>query len=525
MSFYATLLSGNLRTPYKAGNWSMTSSIRNGREFVEQRSAAVLIPDTHELHVAGVARWRPIWKQRLVVGTLIMLDTLLAVLIWGVASVFQGLWSTGTLSDVTVVAMVPVVAVWVGLRAMLGLYPGYGVSSVEQLRLHTYAAFATLAILAIFALGFQVGESLSRLLLALMFLGLLIFAPPVQYGAKWCMKKMGIWGKPVVVLSYKATGTDIVASLKGDWDLGYDPVAVFDYRLDMSERSVEDVEYQQALSNVVEMSRRYGVDTAIFAMPYARREQLATLINLASLSFQHVLVIPNLNGITNSAVMARSLAGTFAVEIKYNLLNPWALRIKRVMDLCATVVGGILILPFLLAIALLVYLESGGPVFYKDRRMGRDGNLFSCIKFRTMVHDAEALLQRMLEDDEELRREYMRYHKLRDDPRVTRIGRFLRKTSLDELPQLWNVLRGEMSLIGPRPYLPRESKEIGVTQSDILRVPPGMSGPWQVAGRNQSSFEDRVGMDDYYVHDWSVWLDIVLLARTAKTVLLGRGAF
>ncbi len=133
MSFYATLLSGNLRTPYKAGNWSMTSSIRNGREFVEQRSAAVLIPDTHELHVAGVARWRPIWKQRLVVGTLIMLDTLLAVLIWGVASVFQGLWSTGTLSDVTVVAMVPVVAVWVGLRAMLGLYPGYGVSSVEEL--------------------------------------------------------------------------------------------------------------------------------------------------------------------------------------------------------------------------------------------------------------------------------------------------------------------------------------------------------------------------------------------------------
>ena len=157
--------------------------------------------------------------------------------------------------------------------------------------------------------------------------------------------------------------------------------------------------------------------------------------------------------------------------------------------------------------------------------MGRNGSLFSCIKFRTMVNDAETLLQRMLEEDAELREEYMRYHKLRDDPRVTRIGKFLRKTSLDELPQLWNVLRGEMSLIGPRPYLPRESKEIGATQSDILRVPPGMSGPWQVAGRNQSSFEDRVCMDDYYVHDWSVWLDIVLLARTVKTVLLSRGAY
>lgn len=260
-------------------------------------------------------------------------------------------------------------------------------------------------------------------------------------------------------------------------------------------------------------------------MPYARREQLAKLVSLASLSFQHVLVIPNLNGVTNSAVIARNLAGTFAVEIKYNLLNPWALRAKRVVDLCATLLEGVFLLPLLLVLTLFVYLESGSPVFYKDQRMGRDGNLFACIKFRTMVPDAEALLQRILEVDEEKGKEYFKYHKLRDDPRVTRIGRFLRKTSLDELPQLWNVLRGEMSLVGPRPYLSRESKKIGISQSEILRVSPGMTGPWQVAGRSQASFEDRVQMDDYYVHDWSVWLDLVLLARTVKTVLRGKGAY
>ena len=157
--------------------------------------------------------------------------------------------------------------------------------------------------------------------------------------------------------------------------------------------------------------------------------------------------------------------------------------------------------------------------------MGRDGNLFSRLKFRTMVPDAETLLQRLIEEDEEAKREYFKYHKLRDDPRVTRVGRFLRKTSLDELPQLWNVLRGEMSLVGPRPYLPRESKEIGITQSEILRVPPGMTGPWQVAGRNQTYFDDRVRMDAYYVRDWSIWLDLVLLARTVKTVLRGGGAY
>jgi lipopolysaccharide/colanic/teichoic acid biosynthesis glycosyltransferase len=124
-----------------------------------------------------------------------------------------------------------------------------------------------------------------------------------------------------------------------------------------------------------------------------------------------------------------------------------------------------------------------------------------------------------------MRREYAKYHKLRHDPRVTRVGRFLRKTSLDELPQLWNVLRGEMSLVGPRPYLPRESTDIGATQSEILRVTPGITGPWQVAGRNHTSFGERIGMDACYVRDWSVWLDFVLLVRTAWCLLLRRDAY
>ncbi len=385
------------------------------------------------------------------------------------------------------------------------------------MRRHTYSVFASLAILAIFAMGFYVGN-LSRLMLVLVFLGLLIFVPFARYLTAWAVKRAGLWGKPVVILSYKETGTNIVEALRRNWELGYDPVAVFDFRLDTAGVLFEGIDHQQALSGVVDLARHKGVDTAIFAMPYTRREQLAKLVSLASASFRHVLVIPNLTGVTNSAVVARNLAGTFAVEIKYNLLDPWALRTKRAMDLCATVIGGALALPLLLVLALLVYLESGGPVFYADRRMGRNGSLFSCVKFRTMVPDAEAALQRILKEDEGLRKEYARYHKLRDDPR-------LRKTSLDELPQLWNVLRGEMSLVGPRPYLPRESEEIGMTQSEILRVPPGMTGPWQVGGRNHASFEDRVGMDAYYVRDWSVWLDLVLLACTVKILLRGRGAY
>ena len=188
-------------------------------------------------------------------------------------------------------------------------------------------------------------------------------------------------------------------------------------------------------------------------------------------------------------------------------------------------VGGLFVLPLIAMLALLVRLESRGSVFYAGKRMGRDGKLFSCLKFRTMVPDAEDLLEKVLAENQEAREEYLAYHKLRDDPCVTRVGRFLRKTSLDELPQLWNVLRGEMSLVGPRPYLPRESTDIGMTKSEILRVTPGITGPWQVAGRNHATFAERVQMDVSYVSDWSVWLDLALLLRTVSVLVFGRGAY
>lgn len=499
--------------------------IHGSHMAVEQRSATLLIPERRDLCVGDVARWKPVWKQRLVVGALIALDALLAMFISGVASVLQGLWGQGVLSTTAIAAMAPIIAVWVGLRALLGLYPGYGLDSVEQLRRHTYTVFATLAILAIFALGFQIGDSLSRLLLGFIFLGLLVLVPFAQYAAKWWMKQIGIWGKPVVILGYKATGANVVDVLRRGWELGYDPIAVFDYRLDMSGGSIGGMEAQQSLDGAVDLARRRGVDTAIFAMPYTRREQLADLVGLASLSFRHVLVIPNLNGITNSAVVARDLAGIFAVEIKYNLLDPWARRIKRALDLTGAVAGGLLISPLLLATIILIKLDSSGPAFYGHRRLGVDGKHFLCWKFRTMHSDAELLLDEYLQKNPLLCAEWEQSQKLRDDPRVTRIGHFLRKTSLDELPQLWNVVLGEMSLIGPRPIVDAEVPKYGEIYSLYRRIRPGMSGLWQVSGRSDTGYAERVEMDAGYVHDWSVWLDIVLLARTVQTVIRGRGAY
>jgi Undecaprenyl-phosphate galactose phosphotransferase WbaP len=464
-------------------------------------------------------------EQSLTVFALIFSDIILVFLVWQVALLLQSIWGRGPLSDVTVVGIVPFTAMWIGLRALLGLYPGYGWSPVEELRRQTYTVVATLAGSAIIGIAFHVGDLISRLLLILSLLGLLLLAPLVRYFAKWQMLKIGLWGKPVVIMGSGKAGAQVVRLLKKEWHLGYRPVAVYDSRVAPAEGLLEGVPYAGTLIDAKFSNWNQAADTAIFALPHTSREHLAKQVAWASDKFRHVMIIPDLSGVTNTGVVARDLAGTFAVEIKYNLLDPWALRTKRVLDFGATVVGGALILPLVVALSFLVWLESGRPVFYRDLRTGQNGKLFSCVKFRTMVPDSETILQRMLEEDLRLREEYAKYHKLRDDPRVTRVGRFLRKTSLDELPQLWNVLRGEMSLVGPRPYLPRESGDVGVAQSEILRVPPGITGPWQVAGRNHTSFQERVQTDSNYVRDWSVWLDILLLARTVKCVALSRGAY
>ncbi len=466
---------------------------------------------------------------------MLLSDVLLAVLVWLAAYELQIIWGgLGGWEDFSQrTAMVVggfAVAVWIGLRSLMGLYPAYGLSSAERLRRHTYSVVGTFAAVSFaIALDFGAIASLPRLLprplLALGFVGLLLLPPLVQGLARWGLWRLGIWGRPVIVIGNKDTGARTVKLLEEEWELGYVPAALIDRGLTLSGQLLNGRSHEEAMTQVENLARRGGVDTIIFATPYIRPSHLAPLVSRASRSFRHVLLISNLGGITNSAVTARDLAGTLAVEIKYNLLNPWARRAKRILDFGATVVGGALVLPFLLVIALLVYAESGKPIFYTDWRLGKNGVPFPCIKFRTMVPGAEAVLELMLAEDAGLREEYVKYHKLRADPRVTRVGRFLRSTSLDELPQLWNVLRGEMSLVGPRPYLPRESGDIGDARDEILRVPPGVTGPWQVSGRNHASFTNRVEMDIHYVRDWSVWLDLVLLASTVRALFVDRGAY
>ncbi len=237
------------------------------------------------------------------------------------------------------------------------------------------------------------------------------------------------------------------------------------------------------------------------------------------------MIIHSLAALYSHTVDTREVGVSLAVEVRRDLLLPLPRFAKRVIDLvivcsCLPAVGLTILL-----LGILVRLESPGPAFYGHRRIGRFYSTFRTWKIRTMQVNGDELLQKALAEDGALREEWLRDRKLRRDPRITRVGKFLRKTSLDELPQIWNVLLGEMSLVGPRPIVEEEVATYGQNFSLYCRVTPGLTGLWQVSGRNEVSLHDRVRLDSYYVRNWSPWLDLHILARTAKVVLTGQGAY
>ena len=203
--------------------------------------------------------------------------------------------------------------------------------------------------------------------------------------------------------------------------------------------------------------------------------------------------------------------------------SPYAAT-KRVLDLVGAMVLAIVFSPLMLAIAVLMH-RKGGSIIYRHRRIGKDGRAFECLKFRTMVPNADQVLRDLLARDPAMKAEWVRDHKLRCDPRVTRLGRFLRRTSLDELPQLWNVMRGEMSLVGPRPVVREELLRYGRNIRSYLSAKPGITGLWQVKGRNDTDYRRRVVLDTYYVRNQNLLLDLYILMHTTRVVLGGSGAY
>jgi len=254
---------------------------------------------------------------------------------------------------------------------------------------------------------------------------------------------------------------------------------------------------------------------------------LIPLINAIQHKVDNTLFIPDLEGIAVLGTKLRHFFNEQAIvlEVRNNLADPVNYLAKRVFDyLISLCVIAIFLVPFCM-IYLAIILTSRGPGIFRHQRVGKGGKAFSCFKFRTMYADAEERLEEILAKSVSAREEWDEFQKLSDDPRITPMGRFLRQTSLDELPQLLNVVRGEMSLVGPRPVTKNEIDKHYQAAADLcFSVPPGITGLWQVSGRSSSSYDHRVSLDSWYVRNWNLWLDMVILMKTVRVVLKREGA-
>ncbi len=260
------------------------------------------------------------------------------------------------------------------------------------------------------------------------------------------------------------------------------------------------------------------------------KEELDTLKNLIETQMQknhEVIFIPLINeyDLTRSFIYNLSARRRNLIVYTNRLKSDYRLWTKKLFDILMSIIIFPLLSPLLLVIAYKIRKEEpGSSIFFKQKRLGKDGKVFLCYKFRTMFEESDTLLQEYLEENPDEVNYYDRYHKYKNDPRITNIGATLRKTSLDELPQIFNVLKNEMSFIGPRPYLLNEKDKMGEESDTILTVKPGITGLWQVSGRSDIDFRSRVSLDVWYIRNWSLWLDIVILIKTIKTVLIREGA-
>ncbi len=418
----------------------------------------------------------------------------------------------------------PFLLVFILVYAAIGLYSGVGIGAPEELRRTTVAS--TILFLSLSASTMTVRGALSPFTWTL-FLALAVsiaLVPLLRACVRQCCAREPWWGFPAVIFGAGESGRAVVRALVNDPGLGLKPIAVLDDE-DEGHDEIAGVPVLGTSDVAPLLFGRKRLAYAVFAMPDVPPERLPSLVENYGTHFSHVLVMPDLKDFSSLWLDSKSVGGMVGLELRQKvLLHDYAV-IKRVVDLALSAVVSIFAMPLMAAIAIWLKFESRGPVFYGQTRIGQNGRRFKAWKFRSMVVDADRVLEQHLAADPALRAEWERDHKLKNDPRVTRAGNFLRRTSLDELPQLWNVIKGEMSLVGPRPIVDKEVVRYGEAFDLYTRVKGGITGLWQVSGRNDVSYDERVYLDQFYVRNWSVWLDCCILFRTIAVVLFRKGAY
>jgi exopolysaccharide biosynthesis polyprenyl glycosylphosphotransferase len=405
-----------------------------------------------------------------------------------------------------------------------GLYTGQrGRSWLDEM--YRVANGITTAIFILWAITFATRPAVySRLMfgfaaiLLLLFLGL---SRLVQRGLLARLRARGHYLEHTLIVGADEVGRAVMRTIVARPDLGYKVVGFVDDNPAHSATDIGPFKAFGGLEQFERVLREQGVVEAIITLPWSNHGRIMELVRVCERLGVRARVVPDVFQLSLSRVDLDDLGGIPLLGIKEANISAWGRVFKRALDVVLVVLGLVPALLLGLLIALLIKLDSPGPVLFRQLRIGMDGKPFAIYKFRSMRRGAE--------DEQAALAEYNEatgpLFKMRNDPRQTRIGAFLRRSSLDELPQLINVARGEMSLVGPRPNIPAEVEQYSAWHRQRLQVPPGLTGLWQVSGRSDLSFDEMCLLDIYYIENWSLKMDLMILLRTVPRVLGGDGAY
>ena len=415
------------------------------------------------------------------------------------------------------------------LFGCVGLYPGIMISPTEEVRkLFFCILFSCCAIImSIILPDLNQNEIVISLVKDSDTLGLFIaFAICIPVGTfvlpaareifRHVISNRKWWGVPCVIYAHDNSANFILDKLIDNKYLGYHPALIID------SNSPDHKEYRgipifPQSAEINKIIKKHNIKQAVIC-------DYKGDINYIMSSYRYTLSVNKNQAMFTSTQQLKDIAGIMGFASVHNLTFKANIFFKRTLDVLIILFFSPIVLPITLLLAILTKITSKGPIFYGHKRVGKNGKTIKCWKFRSMCINSQEILEKILATDPIRREEWEKDRKFKDDPRITKFGKFLRKTSLDELPQLFNILIGQMSLVGPRPVTEPELEKYGEYKDYVLSVLPGLSGMWQISGRSDTGYEDRISFDTYYIQNWSIWLDIWILIKTIWVVLIGKGA-
>jgi len=444
-------------------------------------------------------------KNWLISILFILIDIVVLLAIFQAALVLRGVLIGPGASWAKIAPLVQLgILFCVGIFLVQGLYPGYGLTAVKELEHITKAISLAFFLLVAVAYLNKPYQDFSRSIIIGAWAITLITIPLVHFILRNILSRKSWYGQPVHIYGDKALAEKLVESLSRVRRLGWQVKGV------MPLGKIPLLDQDQTWT-----------DIAILTL--SSNHKVASYVRDLNQYYRKIILVRDIDNFGSLYVEPRDLEGRLGLEFQYHLLVRRSKWLKAAMDGVGVILLSVLLMPVMAILAVLVYIDSPGPVFYFQERIGINFKRFQVLKFRTMEVDADKKLAVHLQGNPKAKEEFEKFHKLEHDPRVTRVGKWLRRYSLDELPQLWHVLKGEMSLVGPRAYMPEELSAMGSYAATILRVKPGMTGWWQVLGRHNTTFKRRLQMDEYYISNWSLWMDIYVLLKTVGVVVSGQG--